>query len=270
MSRNPLHGVLNQTHYPGSVPPGDWDNRDSDECWLIATYLAEVMAGWRTVDELPTIRAFRAAAGVPDHPNQADGGTNAQIAKAIAALQPDIKILRLEKPWEDVLDLLHAGWIASLAVWSGLLPSAYRYGFFKGHQVTISWDGHNLRLANPLAPQGSEPQVIPAGALIPAAEAFGNGNVHAVMIAPHGTWYRYGGRRLVNSTPFVAIGTARVFDRPTLLGHVLTRLHKGDQLIPHQVTERGQRVGTGPQASWWIGNANGDRWVRRSRLRRAS
>lgn len=168
-----LLSVLNQAKYPGA-------GAIIDDCWAVATIWAYRAATGATI--LPTITAFRAAAGKPDVPGKVVGGNIADIMRAVGVLWPDEPVTEWAHPdWDGFAALVRAGGIASLAVSSALLPTALRYGFLGAHQVGVVYEGGQWLVANPLAPQGSAPQAITEPLLSLAARAVDNGWVLAAV-----------------------------------------------------------------------------------------
>jgi hypothetical protein len=177
MAINPLPGVYNQVSWPGVG--------DVDDCSVIATFWALVASGHLKRENLPTVAAFRAAAGVPDGPGPS-GITNAQVLTALGRLYPAAKARSFVGGWAAFLLIIGRGEVASLSVRGADLPAALRYGFDGPHQVGLATTpGPSLRLMNPLGPQGTVVPAIPGDALRKAAEAlFGDGKFHAVVIPP--------------------------------------------------------------------------------------
>ena len=162
--------ILNQKVYPGA---GDWD-----DCWAVATIWAYRAATDAT--SLPTVPEFRAAAKKPDKPGPT-GGNITDIMRAVGVLWPHAGVVEYERPdWPSFSARVRAGDIASLALDSGLLPRQMRFGFDGSHQVGVAYVNGFL-MANPLAPQGSEPIPIKETVLRDAALGIANGWVLAAL-----------------------------------------------------------------------------------------
>jgi len=162
--------ILNQKVYPGAG--------DVDDCWAVATIWAYRASTGAT--SLPTMTAFRAAAGNPDRPGPT-GGNITDIMRAVGRLWPSLPVEEYEHPsWDAFATKVKAGGIASLAVLSSLLPKTMRYGFMGAHQIGVFYENGFL-IANPLAPQGSDPQPIKETILRDAALAVANGWVLAAI-----------------------------------------------------------------------------------------
>jgi hypothetical protein len=152
-------GAYNQVKWPGVG--------DIDECWIIATYWALVAAGVTTRDQLPTIDAFRAAAGVPDRPGPT-GGSYRNIMKALKKLFPYSGATTYVGYWQGFMSYMKKGYIASLFVYSVFLPKYLQFGFWGKHQVAVVMQGGKLFVMNPLAKEGSALLPITIGQLIVA------------------------------------------------------------------------------------------------------
>jgi hypothetical protein len=169
-------GVFNQIRWPGVG--------DADDCWVISTLWALVASGRVTKENLPSVRAFRDAAGVPDVQGRKDGGSNAQILKALQKLEPgiDAKLYSsnnvvMFRAW------LSKGYIADLAVNSGALPKYLQFGFTGLHQISVVMQGGKYYVMNPLAQEGSALLEITEQNLMKAAFAFlKDGRLHGVLI----------------------------------------------------------------------------------------
>jgi hypothetical protein len=164
-----IYAVLNQKVYPGAG--------DVDDCFVVATCWAARIAGVR---DLPTVKEFRAAANKPDLPGPS-GGSITDIMRAVNVLWPDLGVTEYERPdWDAFALALRRGKVASLGVLSSLLPSKLRFGFGGAHQIGVLFDGGYL-VANPLAPQGSEPIPISETALRNAARGLAMGWILAAL-----------------------------------------------------------------------------------------
>ena len=162
--------VLSQKSYPAAG--------DVDDCWAVATIWAHRAATGDT--HLPTMTEFRAAAGNPDKPGPT-GGNIADIMRACAKLWPGTAVQYSSPGWTPFVAAVKAGNIASLAVLSSKLPANLRFGFAGNHQVGVAYEGGQLVVANPLAPQGSAPIPITEDALHKAASAVANGWILAAL-----------------------------------------------------------------------------------------
>lgn len=210
-----MEPVINQRSFPGVG--------DIDDCAVIATYWAAVDSGL-PADRLPTVRAFRAAAGVPDLPGQANGLTQSEVVRGIDGTSlrtlphplvdepaAGVSAATLAESWAVVTAALEAGRPMSVAVLSSLLPRDLQFGFRGWHRVGIvGWPA--AYLANPLADEGSAPVRIDGGVLRRAMAAVGRfqGVAFPVPRAP--------GRR---RHAFIAPPGTDVYHRDgTVLGHV--------------------------------------------------
>ncbi len=166
--------VISQVSYPGAG--------DVDDCWVVATVWAALAADPDATR--PTVPEFRVAAHVPDRPGPT-GGTLDDIIRGASAIWPGLRISRHDSTeWEPFMRFLRAGWSASLAVLSSSLPTTLQFGFRGAHQVGVVWHAGQLRLANPLARNGSAPAWIDETALRTAARALGRGWIRAALFAP--------------------------------------------------------------------------------------
>jgi hypothetical protein len=167
-------GVFNQIGWTGVG--------DADECWIIATFWPLVASGVMTRDQLPTIAEFRAAAGRPDRPGPS-GGNNKNLIKALKVLAPGAEAKLFVGGLAAFTKQLRSGWIASLSLDSGLLPSYLRFGFQDSHQVSVIFQNGKFYVMNPLAKEGSALLPISAADLSRAAGGLlGDGLYHAVLI----------------------------------------------------------------------------------------
>jgi hypothetical protein len=169
-----LFPILNQVIYPGAG--------DTDDCAVVATFWAARAAGY--TGSLPTVTAFRAAAGVPDVPGPT-GLLNSQVwdgvqGTVLRTLQPRMRALQ---PWGIFADALQAGEVASVALLSSRLPSTLRYGFMGEHRVGLAWRNRWM-IANPLGPDQSAPLPIAEDTLKAAILAHGGGFVYAITFPP--------------------------------------------------------------------------------------
>ena len=174
-----LYPTINQITY--------WGVGDIDECSILAMYWAARAAGFE--GELPSIAAFRAAAGVPDRPGPT-GLTSAQVWRGIKGTSlrgVDAALLQSGTSWTEFATQLRLGGAASIAVNSALLPTAVRYGFLGGHSVGLTWVDGQFYIANPLAPDRSRPVAISETAIRAAALSFGGGSVKGLIFTGKGT-----------------------------------------------------------------------------------
>lgn len=174
MSISPLPGIYNQASWPGAG--------DVDDCAVIATFWAGRASGY--TGSLPTIAAFRAAAGRPDAPGPT-GLTNTQVWRGVqgtvlGTLHP---ILRAFQPWDVFAAAMKRGEIASVGLDSSKLPATLRYNFLGQHRVGLAWRDRWM-IANPLGPDHSAPLPIDEDALRTAILANGGGFVYAVTFPP--------------------------------------------------------------------------------------
>jgi len=167
-------GVYNQVHWPGVG--------DVDDCWVISTFWVLVAAGILTRDQLPSVHAFRDAAGVPDKPGPT-GGSNAEIVRALNKLTPEAGARLFSGNLSGFVHTLKSGYIASLAVNSMYLPSYLRFGFKGRHQIAVVYQNGKLYVMNPLAKEGSSLLQISQVDLALAAITFSqDGRFHGVMV----------------------------------------------------------------------------------------
>jgi len=157
--------VFNQRAWPGAG--------DVDDCWVLsAIQCVNVVAPWLA---LPTVPAFRKAAGDPDD-GKNDGGNLAEISLGIRTTWP-VLAGRLQAQrgvaWATLAGLLLEHRPASIAVVSSKLPPRLRYGFQGLHQVTLAVSGQQPLLANPLAPPHSRWDRVTLAELQPAILAYG-------------------------------------------------------------------------------------------------
>lgn len=153
---------------------------DIDDCWVVTTIqCANAVAPWLPLLDVTEFRAF---AGDPDDGRQ-DGGNVDDIMTGIRAAWPELAKLCTEVrgwTWDKVLAEIKAGRPFDACVMSDKLP--INYGFLKAHQVTLFHeDGVGLHIANPLAPDRSEPPRIATASAKLACEAYGSGKVYGVL-----------------------------------------------------------------------------------------
>lgn len=171
----PSLGVYNQIRWPGVG--------DADDCWVIATFWVLVATGVMTRDQLPSVSAYRSAAGVVDRRGRSDGGSNSDTMKALRRVAPRAVAKLYSGGFAGFKQLLAKGYIASLSVNSGRLPGYLQFGFKGAHQVAIVLQGGKFYVMNPLAQQGSALLPISEADLMKAAYALlGDHRVHAVLI----------------------------------------------------------------------------------------
>lgn len=167
-------GVFNQASWSGVG--------DVDECWIIATYWPLVAAGVMTRDQLPSIAAFRRAAGRPDKKGPS-GGNNDDLLKALKVFAPTADIKSFDGTLNAFSKQLAFGYIASVSLLSKYLPAYLRFGFDGAHQVSIFLQSGKFYLMNPLAKEGSALIQISGADLAKASGAlFGDSHIHAVLI----------------------------------------------------------------------------------------
>lgn len=156
---------------------------DIDDCWVLSAIQgANAVAPWLPLLTVPEFRTF---AGDPDD-GVSDGGNVDDLMTGIRGAWPALAALctplrgNAAWPWSRILDEIKSGRPASVCVVSAQL--AHTYGFAGLHQVTYFHEpGVGLRVANPLAPDRSEPTRIATRTAQAAAEAFGGGKVHCVL-----------------------------------------------------------------------------------------
>lgn len=203
-----INSVMNQRVYP--------EAGDIDDCWIVATVMAAKAS--RPSIDIPTVTIFRFFAGDPDD-GYRDGGTLAEIAAGVRGLWPELApsvSYLYGGSWNRFEELLRAGGIASLAVDSSKLPPGVRYGFNGLHQITVFMEGNYFYIANPLAPEGSTPQLIGAASLRASAYAYsasGNSLFAAIFPSPTAEThvYRFDLERwLINGDPARPVTTIGV------------------------------------------------------------
>jgi hypothetical protein len=168
-----LLGVISQKTFPGVG--------NIDDCWVIAPFWAAKEAD-RSL-QLPTVEAFREAADSPDDFEAVNGGGDDEIIKAVNRLWPHFSARRFRnRDFDGLVDEVRAGATASVGVLSEKLAKSF--GHVGGHQIGVAWDGKDLRVANPLAPNGSVPTVISARKLRDAAFALHGGARIAAVVFP--------------------------------------------------------------------------------------
>lgn len=156
---------------------------DIDECWIIATYWALVATGVMTRAELPSIKAFRAAAGRLDDPTHKSPGNNSNLLKALGKLAPNADAQLFVGGLSAFAKKLQQGYVASLSVESKYLPEYLKFGYDGLHQISVIVQGGKYYVMNPLAKEGSALLQISAAALAKAAgELLNDGKFHAVLI----------------------------------------------------------------------------------------
>lgn len=141
-------GAFSQPLMPGAG--------DVDDCWCTSDLqCVHACAPWLA---LPTIPAWREAAGNPDRPGPT-GGTIEQSAQAIRGFYPRLAIEVLDTDaavaFAAFANKLKAetGRIATVELLSGALPPALRFGFLGTHRCSVWWQpGTGWRMFNPLQP----------------------------------------------------------------------------------------------------------------------
>jgi hypothetical protein len=136
--------VLPQRPWPGAGDP--------DDCWV----LSSIQGAWTVAPwiYLPSVTAFRAAAGDPDN-GVKDGGTVDDILKGIDGLWPELRPFCRGfrgATWATVRARYDEHRPISIAVRADQLPARLAMGVTVPHQVTIyqQQDGEHL-FANPWA-----------------------------------------------------------------------------------------------------------------------
>lgn len=171
-------GVFNEVSWPGAGdPPGH-----ADDCHPMSDFWALVAAGVLTKAQLPTLTAYRLAAGAPDLPGVTVGMDNVQALAAIKKLVPQARAFSYVGTIDGFKAWTKKGAMASLSVDSGLLPADHRFGFLGSHQVAVA---DYFYMMNPLAPSGSAPVFILETDLRRAAEGLHrDGKFHAIIVPP--------------------------------------------------------------------------------------
>lgn len=151
------------------------------DCWIHATKWA-AEASRPGIDQ-PTVTEFRAFALDP-RDGISDGGSLTEVVRGARGSYPGLEIVRFEDRFAALDRLLSAGRPASVALWSGKLPIALRFGFNGAHQVGVVRDRGTTYLANPLAREGTPPVPITTAALqtaMTASELGYGGDVRAAI-----------------------------------------------------------------------------------------
>lgn len=170
----PVPGVVNQV-------TGVVGELDVDDCWVAASIWCAIYADPSAVR--PTVREFRAAAGVPDRPGPT-GGTLDDVIRGSVRTWPHLTIAKYQSTnWATFEARLSEGWGANLGVLSAELPVYLRFGFLGSHAIGVVKRGEWL-VANPLAPDGSRPLPCPLDALRTAAREHGQGYILAALYKP--------------------------------------------------------------------------------------
>ncbi len=154
---------------------------DIDDCWVVSTIWAACAAG---ATYKPTVPQFRAAAHKPDLPGPT-GGDLDDIMRAIPDLWPDAVAEEFrDEDWAGFMDMLKAGWVASMAVLSAKLPASLQYRFYGAHQIAVGMTSGLIFVMNPLMVQGAALRVIGESELKRAALSVANGTILAAMFHP--------------------------------------------------------------------------------------
>jgi hypothetical protein len=223
-------GTYSQKTWPGVG--------DIDDCWVISTFWALVAAG--IIDEwhIPTVYAFRAAAGRPDVQGKASGGSNADIIKALNKLLPQAGARMYNSGISGFKQMLSSGYIASLSVNSSMLPAYLQFGFKGLHQIAVIYQDGQFYVMNPLANQGAPLLLISQAALAKAAGGFaGTGKMSAVLIKVGGVVLKQiikDGKRMMLPQPprdLNAPIVVRNYLDPLTVGDFYRARHKEDNVL---------------------------------------
>lgn len=175
MSRQVSTGVFNQKLWPG-VGAAPYD-----DCVILADFMAAHAV--RPELTLPSIAAYRAAAGVPDTDGKSEGLSLDDSIEAIRIVWPDLDAERYLGTWAGFLERAKTtNAVASVSVLSGALPTTLRYGFLLNHRITVFWTGSAWRVLNPLAPAHSKAKAIIEAALKLAMEKYPTAEAAAAII----------------------------------------------------------------------------------------
>lgn len=170
-------GVINQERWPTAG--------DVDDCWVIAALTAlHASAPW---EGLVSVDRFRAAAGNPDDPNQADGGTISQIGQALRTLYPRLNFDESVGEYdlgEFKRKVRDEGRPAVVFCISSALDPRFQYGFTGGHAVAVAFDGVRFRLSNPLAPAHTRWRFIGDAELDRVLRSWPGGGTYGVLMMP--------------------------------------------------------------------------------------
>lgn len=143
--------VFSQRTWPGHDPNPADGRPDLDDCWAVSgIQLGNVTAPWL---RLPSVAAFRNAAGIRDTAAGTEGGRIGPIVRGCRAVYPSIAQLvhgRYGVAVDEFRGELEQHRPLSVSIVSGELPERLRYGFNGLHQVTIAERGGRVRIANPL------------------------------------------------------------------------------------------------------------------------
>ena len=164
-----------------------WGVGDIDECAILATYWAARAAGFK--GDLPSIKTFRMAAGVPDRPGPT-GLTTSQIWRGVTKTglgAMSVSQLGPTTSWSDFATMMTGGRFASIALDASKLPINLRYGFRGPHQVGLTWSEGQWYIADPLAPNRSAPRAVPENIIKEAVIGFGGGYVRGLVFTDTGT-----------------------------------------------------------------------------------
>jgi hypothetical protein len=158
--------VFDQRTWPGAG--------DVDDCWVVSALQAmNATSPWAHLVSVPV---FRKAAGVPDHPHQADGGNVGAIRRGLVGCYPALRglvsVFRGDPLGRLEAELL-AGHPASVSIIAGKLPVPLRFGFTGAHQVTLAARGDRYLFANPLARPQSRWLTIDWRDVAPAIREYG-------------------------------------------------------------------------------------------------
>lgn len=182
----PLYSVISQRDYPGVDPVPRDGSPDIDDCQFLAAIWCAT--GADPIADRPDLSDLRRAAGVPDRAG-VQGANIDDVAKAIGDIWPTVPFQKFRTTNWSAIDIrLDKGDYVSISVLSRVLPPRHRYGFLGAHQVAVVRRRGKLYLANPLAPDGSQPEPIAEDALRAAARALAGGTYLAIAFQQVQRW----------------------------------------------------------------------------------
>ena len=168
-----LPGTISQIGYLGAG--------DIDDCWCVATIWAAKAAG--VPDWHVSVTEYRHWARNPDRPGST-GGSALGVDRGAVGCWPNAKIRRYHSSsWDGFISLLKTGWIGSLCIRAGALPSRLQHGFKGLHQVGIAYYEGKYYIADPLAPNNSRPREITGAEIRKAARGFSGTTIYATLIS---------------------------------------------------------------------------------------